>query len=198
MVAGISLAAGVAETILLQALTVVPYRAIGTIIADVTVEEQHSDTLTTTKHPVELGASITDHAYKEPAQLTLRVGWSDSGNYDGYVNDVYNELLSLQASAQLQNIYTGKRSYQNMLILNVTTMTDEKSPQTLMVVARCEEIIIVTTQTSTLPPAANQANPQNTQAPVNSGTQQTTPATQQDVSLYGQAGSAAGFPTYQK
>lgn len=42
------------------------------------VIEEHRDELTITEHPVEQGAAITDHAFKMPSLLTLRIGWSTS------------------------------------------------------------------------------------------------------------------------
>ena len=186
-----SLAAGVLETVLLDAASTSPYRAIqgssATIIADVTIEEAHDDQVTLTKHPVELGAAITDHAYKEPAVLNLRVGWSDSGNYDGYINDTYAALLQMQAARGLLNVYSSKRVYQNMVLKGLTTMTDEKHEYSMLIVARFEEIIIVTTQTTNLPASSNQANPQNTAPPTNSGQLQTQSGTTQDQSLLSQA-----------
>jgi hypothetical protein len=183
MVAGVSLAVNLAQTILLQALSVKPYRAIGSIIPDCTLEEQHSDAVTATNHPVELGAAITDHAYSEAPELIIHAGWSDSGNYDGYINDVYAELLALKAARQLINVYTGKRSYQNMIVLGVATMTDAANAHSMMVVCRLRQLFIVQTYATTLPPAANQANPSSTAAPVGSGTQQTTPTTPQNSSI---------------
>src|SRR4029077_19725214 len=53
-------------------------RKIGTIIPDVTIEESHSDRLTVTQHPVASGSQIADHAYKMPATITMRVGFSNS------------------------------------------------------------------------------------------------------------------------
>lgn len=46
--------------------------------AQVTIEETHRDTLVITDHPVEFGANITDHAFKQPVSLVLRYGWSNS------------------------------------------------------------------------------------------------------------------------
>lgn len=40
--------------------------------------EEHRDELIITEHPVEQGATITDHAFKMPAMLTMRIGWSTS------------------------------------------------------------------------------------------------------------------------
>ena len=50
------------------------------IIAQATLEEQHIDELEITDHPVEQSAAITDHAFKRPAMLVLRLGWSDSAS----------------------------------------------------------------------------------------------------------------------
>lgn len=52
--------------------------ALSPIIAQATVEEQHSDELRITEHPVEEGAAIADHAYKMPAEVTIRGIWSNS------------------------------------------------------------------------------------------------------------------------
>ena len=53
-------------------------RKIGTIIPDVTIEENHSDRLTVTQHPIADGTQIADHAYKMPATVTMRLGFSNS------------------------------------------------------------------------------------------------------------------------
>jgi hypothetical protein len=50
----------------------------GAIIPDVTIEEQHSDRLTVTQHPIADGSPIHDHAYKLPATVVMRIGFSNS------------------------------------------------------------------------------------------------------------------------
>lgn len=54
------------------------HRQIGPIFANITIEERHTDTQTITRHPVESGAAISDHAYKEPKEVTIRCAWSNS------------------------------------------------------------------------------------------------------------------------
>lgn len=39
-------------------------RRIGVLIPSVVVSEKHTDTLEITEHPVEVGAAVADHAYK--------------------------------------------------------------------------------------------------------------------------------------
>jgi hypothetical protein len=107
-----------------------PQRGLGPITAQVTIEEHHLDDLTITKHPVELGAQITDHSYKEPAEVVIRCAWSNSGinglisniasvvdlieggnqGIANYIQQVYAQLLALQESRIPFDIVTGKRA----------------------------------------------------------------------------------------
>lgn len=48
------------------------------IKAQATIREIHNDELEVTEHPVEVGAMISDHAYKRPAELVLEIAWSNS------------------------------------------------------------------------------------------------------------------------
>jgi hypothetical protein len=48
------------------------------LIAQATIEELHRDDIEITDHPVELGAPVSDHAFKRPAEVIIHCGWSDS------------------------------------------------------------------------------------------------------------------------
>lgn len=48
------------------------------LVAQATLEEIHHDELDISEHPVELGASIADHAIKRPAEVVIRCLWSNS------------------------------------------------------------------------------------------------------------------------
>ncbi len=124
-------------------------RAIGPIIPDVVIEEAHRDGLIITQHPVEAGASITDHAFKRPSEYEMRCGFSNSSaGYEGYARQVYERLLALQNSRQPQTIFTGKRVYRNMLLADLAVVTDKHSENILAVQVRLQEIIIVSTKTT--------------------------------------------------
>ena len=152
---------------------------IGGVIPDASLEEHHVDELVITEHPVEQGAAIADHAYKRPVAVTIRAGWSNSsiaaGGDPSYIDQILQQLLTLQAARQPFDIVTNKRSYQNMLPTRITTDTDRKTTHSMYVVIECREIIIVTTQTVTVPPAANQQNPALNSATTNNGTQSLQP-----------------------
>ncbi len=48
------------------------------IVAQATIDEHLQDEMEITDHPVELGAAISDHAFKVPTTVVLRLGWSNS------------------------------------------------------------------------------------------------------------------------
>lgn len=157
-----------------------------------TIKEDHEDELTITKHPVERGASVSDHAYKEPSSLVLELGWSNSGSSGlistaqsllsgnglgrNYVEGVYKSLLTLQARREPFTVTTGKRVYKNMMFRSLGTTTDAETENSLIVRATLQEIIIVQTQVAAVPPKAVQANPQSSAATQNLGTKQLQPA----------------------
>ena len=161
-------------------ITITPKRFLGPITALVTFEERGTDKTTITRHPVELGASITDHAYQEPASVEIRAGATnssaDAGGDEGYVAGLYQQVLALQQSRQPFSIQTGKRLYPDMLIESLELTTDERTEAALALVIVCTQIILVQTQVVSVPPASQQAAPQKTGALANSGTKQLQPS----------------------
>jgi len=130
------------------------YRAINTIVAMVTIEEDHDDELVITEHPVEFGAAITDHSYKRPSEVRVRIGWSQSGGVsrmgDFQVIDVktkYEELLALQNSRNPFNVWTGKKFYNNMLVAGIRVHTDARFEYSFIADVTLKQILLVSTQT---------------------------------------------------
>ncbi|HEY8355731.1 MAG TPA: hypothetical protein VIK69_12045 [Methylophilaceae bacterium] len=166
---------------------------IGDIQIMATLEEVHTDTIQASEHPIERGAAITDHAYKKPAEVLIRCGWTDSsftalvgsvsslfqgGSVgDRYIDGVYSQLLALQESRQPFTIVTGLRQYDNMLIQSLRVDRDQKTSNALMVTAICRQVIIVETQATQLPPREAQRDPASTAEVENTGVKLATPAT---------------------
>lgn len=184
----------------LEALTDIllqPRRSFGTIIPNVVVEEDHTDMLAITEHPVEQGAPISDHAYLRPAEVKVRCAWSPSspavsgalgallpisaGMLNGinrlfnggpdYLQSVYQALIDLQATREPFVLVTGKRRYENMLIESLGVTTDSANEYVLAVTIAFRQIIIVYTTTTSVAPAEQQAQPQSTAPVQNAGTQ---------------------------
>jgi hypothetical protein len=179
----------------LETVLLVNRRSIAGIFPDVVISERHDDQLTISDHPVEAGVKISDHCYLEPAELVMLVGWSPSstnqlGAITGgisdvvsaglnggladvigllagdKISDVYQQLLDLQAKREKFSVVTGKRVYDNMLLKSLRVTTDRETENVLMVEATFREIIIVSTQTATLPPLTAQLNPADTASPI--------------------------------
>lgn len=87
----------------IQALTIKPKRLLTTesattitnIETQITIEEVHSDEMEITEHPVEQGATISDHAYARPSEVIITMAWSNSPNNSG----PFNQLLGAAANA---------------------------------------------------------------------------------------------------
>lgn len=158
-------------------------RTIMGLFADVTIEEKHKDELKITEHPTEVGTPISDHAYKEPPEVTMKIGWSESaGRLNGMVGDsilsettglvaVYEILQQLQNNSVLLIVSTGKRLYTNMLIKSLGCSTDLQTENVLMIDITFKKIIIVKTS-ETLIAVENQADPASTADVSDGGTVQ--------------------------
>lgn len=161
------------------ALIAPSFRSIGGIIPDCVIEERHFDRLNITEHPVETGAAITDHSFRNPSAVVMKIGFSNStAASEGWVQAAYQMLLQLMQARQPFDVFTGKRPYSNMLVDTLEVETDVTSEYALNCTAALREIIIVSTQQSgASSPASAQSAPDQTSTVQDAGTQQINPAT---------------------
>lgn len=145
-----------------------PVRNLGGIVANVTMEELIIDELEITQHPVQSGATISDHAFKKPTRITVRALWSDNGGFLSLA-EIYQALLALQEAFVPFTVVTGKRSLDNMMFKSLAETNDKETENILSITAIFEEVIIVNVETTTLAPRADQANPGTTDANANAG-----------------------------
>lgn len=185
-------------------ITVKPKRNIASFTAQCTIEEVHQDELEIVDHPVELGAPVTDHAYRRPAHLVVTVGYSNSpsssnifgslantitgtigglsslfsGNSVSQVKDIYEKFLFLQNARTPFEVNTGKRLYQNMLVKSLQTTTTKETENSLILRVELREILIAVTQLLTYAaPTSAQKSPEVTTPITDAGTKQLVPAT---------------------
>lgn len=120
-------------------------RHIGGLIFDIVVSETQTDKIGITDHPVQSGAVISDHAYIMPRELSVIVG---KGAKDGeeVPKETYDQIKELQKKREPIEIVTGKDTYQNMLIEDITITTDQTTENVLVATLTCREIITVETQ----------------------------------------------------
>lgn len=131
-------------------------RKISNLIPNVVIEEIATDTLRVTDHPVEVGASISDHAFLLPSEIVMRCGWSDStAREEGYTALQYFFLLALQAKREPFEVVTRHRIYKNMLISFLHKTADEKiADHSMMISVGMRNVIL--TNTSVTPSSMSQ------------------------------------------
>ncbi|WP_240820725.1 phage baseplate protein [Klebsiella michiganensis] len=163
-------------------------RKIGLIVPSVVISEKHSDTLEITEHPVEVGAAISDHAYRRPSEVVMQVGFAGGGSLLDLLDttsfglsaglsprEVYQNLLDLQNSRVPFDVVTGKRLYSNMLIRAMEVTTERSTENVLSAVLTLREVIITSTTTSQVAAKADMKEGANTSAVQNSGVKTPTP-----------------------
>ncbi|HHS9738672.1 TPA: phage baseplate protein [Raoultella ornithinolytica] len=163
-------------------------RRIGLIVPSVVISEKHNDTLEITEHPVEVGAAISDHAYRRPSEVVMQVGFAGGGSLLDFLDttsfglsaglspkETYQELLDLQNSRVPFDVVTGKRIYTNMLIRALEVTTDRTSENVLSAVLTLREVIITSTTTTQVAAKADMKLGANTSAVQNSGVKTPTP-----------------------
>lgn len=146
------------EPITLQSLFGVK-RKIGPINVQVVTNESTTDKLQITQQPVQQGASITDHAFKEPTQFSMTALFKDNSLISGLLNTftgnglskLYQDLLDLQNSRVPFDIITPKRIYRNQLFASLSQTTDKATENCLSVTMSFQEIIIVSISVVTVP-----------------------------------------------
>lgn len=89
--------------------------------ADLTLEETHERDTTVTEHPIESGASITDHVFLSPERLRLEGFVTDSGvavlaSDPGRTQSAFDTLDRAWNARERMTVITGYRTYRDMVI----------------------------------------------------------------------------------
>lgn len=143
-------------------------------VFDAVIRAQHRRTVRKTQHPVLTGANISDHAYVEPAKITLEIGMSDAmasyaaGVWVGWGTksiSAWNILKGLQQNRTLLTVTTRLDTYYNMLIIDAFANDDVKTRQALRATIIFEEIIaasVTSSPNTSARPQTTGANPGGT------------------------------------
>lgn len=152
---------------------------IGGYFFDGFIKIDHSIEAQITEHPVETGASIVDHAYIKPAELSMNIMVSDvhasfiegqfSGSLARHVN-AWNLLKQIQADRIPVSVLTKLGLYDNMLIQRITATDTYETYNALNADVTLREIPIARVRTlkiSSTPQTTNktslpEVNPQST------------------------------------
>ncbi len=166
-------------------------------VFDCVILAGHEQLLRKTQHPVQTGASISDHAYLEPARLVLDIGMSDAmdafnQNWTGDLSksvSCFQTMLALQFSRIPLTITTRLRTYYNMVVENLAPQETNKTFGGLRMRAEFGQIFMATTAQITV---SSRDQDTNETESGNVTPQPPTDAQQQQNSLTG----TTGLPVY--
>jgi hypothetical protein len=69
-----------------------------------------------------------------------------NGADPGQIKGIYQVILMLQSNRALFDIYTGKRTYKNMVCTSIHTESNDKTANALIIVMECHQVILVDTK----------------------------------------------------
>lgn len=135
----------------------------------------HNTSLTITQHPVETGANITDHSYRNQKRFSFDIGMTDTVNTSlifGFIANIftkgsdrsvnaYNALVAMQESRQLLTLDCKYGGYDNVLIESIDVTDDYQTKNALKATINLVQVFITTTKIEKIsnnPSATNTSN----------------------------------------
>ena len=119
------------------------------------------------EHPVETGATITDHRILEPIEIEY-IALIQSADY----RSVYQQIRQIYQNAGLLTVQSKTASYEHMLISEIPHEENPDYFDAIQIVIKMKEVFFVTAQFGMLPPAKVADKTQA--STVDIGTKQTT------------------------
>lgn len=182
----------------LSFLSIGPTRSFAGFSGYVTINENTVDELEITQQPVQQGASISDHAFKKPIELSIQILFQSDLILGNDLATIYNNLLNLQipqptppaafvgplpasgvppaqpagpAALQVVTVTTPKRTYKNMVAKMIKCTTDKNTENILSIGITFQEVITVSVGLTDVP-ASQLKNPSSNAATQTVGNKQ--------------------------
>lgn len=126
--------------------------SLGEVVIDAVLNEGHGRDQKLTKHRVEVGSAITDHADLGPDILTLDCILTNTPLTEtptpGRAEDAYERIRLLQENATLLSVLTTLRTYDNMVITSLSTQRNARERGAVHFTVGLESIRLVQNKTS--------------------------------------------------
>lgn len=134
---------------------------IGDVTLDAALSVRFSEKVTTTQHPIENGASPTDHARKEPEDCTIdgvlssfplvkterdQRGELERGGGKGYAEEQYEILRGYAAKRETLTVVTAQRTLENMMLTQLDRNVDASMGGVVRFTATFKELRFVQTE----------------------------------------------------
>lgn len=131
--------------------TIIVSPTYGRFIFDAVFSTDHSANATVTQHPVQSGASISDHAYMEPDEVSVEIGMTDTAaSVSGGASHSVNAYAQLRAIMELREpftLITRLKTYRNMLITSISAPDDYKTMNALRASIYFQQVNVVSVST---------------------------------------------------
>jgi hypothetical protein len=127
---------------------------------DAVIRNDHTENQRITQHPVQSGASMCDHSFSLPSQLTLDIGMSDvmasytPGQWGSEEDDAksdptrsvkaYQTILKWKKLGMPLTVSTRLGEYQNMIVAMITTPDDIRTLHGLRCIVTFQQILTYT------------------------------------------------------
>lgn len=128
---------------------------------DITLDANLSHSMTVTEFPVEDGVSISDHAQKQPAVVSIRSMVSATPlriiSFNPIIGDArpvaaFEIMTALQENVELVRVVTDLRTYDSMALTSFNAPRRQDTKHALLFTAIFREVRVVSSQIVTLPP----------------------------------------------
>ena len=93
---------------------------------DAVLSVEHKSSVTVTQHPVQYGASITDHAINDPDEVMLSIGMTDvaTGVGSNHSVNAFTQFKAIKEARKPVTLVTRLYRYENMLITSLSAPDD--------------------------------------------------------------------------
>ena len=128
---------------------------------DITIDANLSHSMTVTDFPVEDGASISDHAQKQPDVVSIRSMVSATPlrifSFNPIIGDArpraaFEIMEALQENVELVRVTTDLKTYDNMALTNFNAPRRQDTKNALLFTATFKHMNVVSSEIVTLPP----------------------------------------------
>lgn len=147
-------------------------KSIGGIEIDASISEQVDFSNSITDHPIEGGATVTDHAYENPLMITMECIISNSSlnsTDQGRSIDAYNQLKLLKSSREPFDVVNALDVYSNMLVESLSFPRRADTSDSLVFTVTLKQIRIVDSITVDLGPIVSPTIKNSASSKVNGG-----------------------------
>lgn len=131
---------------------------VGGFFFDAFLQVTHTGSITVTEHPVETGASVSDHSYVNPNTLEMQIGMSDvatsivagqftSSDTSSRSVAAYMVLDELMRQRIPMQVVTRLKVYSNMIITDISVPDDYLTLFGLKATVSFREIIVAVVKT---------------------------------------------------